>query len=138
LHRVTCCDSLKIIVTFSYCGIANEYYRPDLGNKCIENLPKEGVTTIGVLSYVSSEESANLCIIRNFLSKNDIKLDILLLPAHGISIEYVNTLVPFWYNQSPNPFVIKEIDSRSVRQKFLNSYNDFDLSVLLNKNANTK
>lgn len=70
----------------SYRAIENEFYRPTLSNTLVSGLPKTGTYNIIALSYVPNNSTEqNLNKIEPLLNEEDEELDIVTLPAYGLT-----------------------------------------------------
>jgi predicted amidohydrolase len=84
----------------AYEGIANEYYRPDLGNQPPPAIPQAGLTRVGAITYLpSGDGTANLSKIEQLWGKEHA--DVVVLPGLGITPEPIESSRPRWYTASP-------------------------------------
>ncbi|HEX8088668.1 MAG TPA: nitrilase-related carbon-nitrogen hydrolase, partial [Blastocatellia bacterium] len=84
----------------AYYGIANEFYRPDLGNRPPPGIPPAGLTRAGVIAYLpSSEAKVNLLNVKRLWDK--AHADAIVLPGLGITQEPIESFKPQWHRASP-------------------------------------
>jgi predicted amidohydrolase len=84
----------------AYQGIANLYYRPDLGNQSPPNLPPAGVMPVGAITYVPSDNAkANLANIQRLWGAK--QAETVVLPGLGITPEPIDSYNPGWAKASP-------------------------------------
>src|SRR5205085_5513265 len=84
----------------AYQGIANPYYRPDMGNQPPPNLPSVGITQVGAVTYLPSDDAkANLASLRRLWAEQ--RAEVVVLPGLGISRRPVESYKRGWANASP-------------------------------------
>lgn len=85
----------------AYGEIANLYYRPDLGNVPVPNLPLTGITRVASMAYKPSLIPAtNLDTIQQIWTQHSEGADVLVLPAFGVSFAPINSSDPDCYTAS--------------------------------------
>jgi len=108
----------------AYGGIANEYYRPDLGNQPPPGIPPAGLTRVGAIAYLPSDDATvNLSTIQRLWGKEHA--DVVVLPGFGITSKPIESSRPRWYTASPwaelQEFVNRQgllLLATTVREKF--------------------
>ncbi len=108
----------------AYQGIANPYYRPDMGNQPPPNLPPVGSTQVGAITYLPSDDAeANLANLRRVWAGQ--RAEVVVLPGLGISRRPVESYRHGWANASPWRELQEFVDrheilllATTVREKF--------------------
>ena len=108
----------------AYQGIANSYYRPDMGNQTPPNLPPVGVTRVGAFAYTPSDNfEVNLANVQRLWSMKPA--EVVVLPGLGITQKPIESYKPEWANVSPLNELQKFVDKQgilllatTVREKF--------------------
>ena len=84
----------------AYRGIANMYYRPDVGNQPPPGLPPVGSTQVGAVTYLPSNDAkANLVTLRRLWAEQ--RAEVVVLPGLGISRRPVESYRRGWAHASP-------------------------------------
>lgn len=84
----------------AYQGIANLYYRPDMGNQPPPGLPPVGSTRVGAITYVpTGDAKANLATIGRLWAEQ--RAEVVVLPGLGLSRRPVESYKRRWANASP-------------------------------------
>jgi predicted amidohydrolase len=97
----------------AYQAIANEYYRPDLGNKPPPRIPPAGLTRVGAITYLPSDDAkVNLFTIKRLWDK--AHADVVVLPGLGITQEPIESLKPQWYGASPWAELQEFVNQRGI------------------------
>jgi predicted amidohydrolase len=108
----------------AYQGIANPYYRPDMGNQPPPNLPPVGSTQVGAVTYLpSADAAANLATLRRLWEGQ--RAEVVVLPGLGISRRPVESYGHAWARASPWRELQEFVDrheilllATTVREKF--------------------
>lgn len=99
----------------SYAAIGNEYYRPDLGNVPAPNLPNAGITNAVTLSYIpSSDHRANINKIKALIQQADTDLELVVLPAYGLTNKWVDVSRSNWYSDKKIAELQKVVNKNKI------------------------
>ena len=100
----------------AYGDLANAFYRPDLGNRPIPDLPRPGITTVDIMSYRPQKDArANLKFINSHLDGQSKPLEVLLLPSYGVSAEPVRTQENGWETKYPWSALRELAERRNIK-----------------------
>lgn len=97
LHRISVDEKREVYSLIhrnpsSYIAIANEFYRPTLGNLSVPGLPESGEYKSVALSYIPKDSATqNLNKIKQLLRKEQDEIDLVTLPAYGLTKRAIRT-----------------------------------------------
>lgn len=98
----------------AYQGIANPYYRPDMGNQPPPDLPPGGSTQVEAVTYLPSDDAkVNLATLLRLWSGQ--RAEVVVLPGLGISRRPVESYRRGWASASP----WRELQEFADRQEIL-------------------